>query len=111
MVLKKLDLRYTLIGAGSLKVSIFKTMEQSIIIGVLEIVAFFSIVLGLLLLAYEDGVPFGLIKRIRCKFGWHKRYKKKAPRYYCGFCKEPKKHPELKVIDGGNKMGHSGFKF
>ena len=60
-----------------------------------------SMILGLpmavLLFAYEDGISFGLFKRLRCKMGWHRMNKNK---YYCAFCKKPRKFPDLKVIEG-----------
>lgn len=75
----------------------------------------FGVVFGLMLLAFEDGIPFGLVKKIRCRFGWHQMRNKigrlKVHRYYCKNCKKPRKHPSLKVIDGGRKISKDTFKF
>ncbi len=67
------------------------------------------------MIAYEDNVPFGLFKRLRCITGYHKVRikfgKLKIHKYYCQYCKEPRRHPALKVIDGGNKMGNNKYTF
>lgn len=61
-----------------------------------------GIVLGIMLMCYEDGVKFGLAKRIKCKFGKHtfRGYRNKHL-YYCERCKTPRIHPSLKAIQGG----------
>lgn len=78
----------------------------------------FGIVLGVMLLAFEDGISMGLLKRILCRVGWHKIHNKigqlKIHKYYCQRCKTPRKHPQLTAIDGGNKAiraSSSSFKF
>jgi hypothetical protein len=66
----------------------------------------FGIVGGIMLVAYEDGVAFGLYRRIKCKFGNHTHKvgrKGHINLYYCARCKKPRNHPSLKVIDGGRK--------
>jgi len=77
--------------------------------------ALLSIIGGMILIAYEDGVPQGRLKKILCRFGRHKMYvgfgKVKVAKYYCQNCKVPREHPVLKVIDGGNKMGNNKFYF
>jgi hypothetical protein len=74
----------------------------------------FGLVFGLILVAYEDGLPFGLYQRIRCKVGKCKFYikvgKTKINKYYCLFCKKPRKFPVLKVIDGERKIGDNKFR-
>jgi hypothetical protein len=75
----------------------------------------FGIVFGMILIAYEDGVPLGRLKKILCRLNFHKFHfktgKVKSHKYYCTFCKKPRKHPDLKVIDGGNKMGNNKYNF
>lgn len=75
----------------------------------------FAMVIGLFLIAYEDGIPFSLFKKLRCKLGLHKIRNKigqlKINVYYCRFCKKPRKHPELKVLDGGKKVFDTKFRF
>jgi hypothetical protein len=66
---------------------------------------------GMILIAYEDGVPQGRLKKILCRMGRHKTYIGKVAKYYCQHCKKPREHPALKVIDGGNKMGNNKFYF
>lgn len=71
----------------------------------------YSIFLGLILfsalLFYEDGKSFGLFRRICCKLNYHKTHNKvgktKIHKYYCQNCKIPRKHPELRMIQGGNR--------
>ena len=67
----------------------------------------FGIILGVMLTAYDDGEQFALYKKIRCKIGWHKIRTKlgqaRVNSYYCQFCKKPRKHPTLKMVEGGKK--------
>jgi hypothetical protein len=81
----------------------------------LGIAALVGIILGMILIAYEDGVQFARWKKLRCKLGWHSIHTKigrlKVHKYYCNFCRKPRKHPELKVVDGGNKLGNNQYKF
>lgn len=74
----------------------------------------FGSVFGLMLIAYEDHLPFALYRRLRCKFGRHQYYRKvwvtKINVYYCKFCKKPRKHPPLKIVDGGKKIGNNKFR-
>jgi hypothetical protein len=70
-----------------------------------------GIVLGMMLIAFDDGIPFGLINKTKCKLGWHKNKINKIPKYYCQHCRKPRKYPNLKVIHGGNKMYNNPFKF
>jgi hypothetical protein len=69
----------------------------------------------LMLMAYDDGKPFALFRRIKCKMGKHTTKVgfgfSKINKYYCQHCREPRKHPVLKVIEGGNKIGRNDFKF
>lgn len=75
----------------------------------------FGFILTIMLLAYDGGVPYAVLKKLRCKFGWHKIHDKiskvKVHKYYCKFCKKPRKHPELKAIDGGKKIIDTKFRF
>lgn len=72
-----------------------------------------TIVVCLMLIAYEDGIPFSLLNKLKCKLGYHNVYNRfrKINIYYCKFCKKPRKHPELKVLDGGRKIGDNKFRF
>lgn len=82
---------------------------------VLGLVFLFGIVLFFMLMASEDGISFALAKRLLCKMGLHKiRVRIGALRinkYYCQYCKRPRKHPRLKAIDGGSKISSSDYKF
>lgn len=75
----------------------------------LTLIALFGIVVFIMLLAFEDGVSFGLFKRLKCKFGRHTMTKGggKTPAYRCKYCNTARKH--LRVIDGGNKLGKFDF--
>ena len=81
---------------------------------ILGFVFIFGVVSGLMLIAYDDGVPFAIIKRLKCRAGYHqmgdKVFGTKVRRYYCRHCKVPRKHPVLKLIDGGNKMKDNEFR-
>jgi hypothetical protein len=76
---------------------------------------FFGIVIGMILISYEDGIPMARWKKLRCKLNWHERHlkvgKTKVQKYYCSFCKKPRKHPPMKIVDGGNKMGNNKYNF
>lgn len=66
--------------------------------------ALVGVVFGLILIAYDDGVQFGLYKKIRCKMGKHTHkagFFKHVNIYYCKICKAPRKHPQLRAIQGG----------
>lgn len=73
-----------------------------------------AIILFIFLMIYEDGVPMNRWKKLRCWIGWHKNAiklgKLKVHKYYCQFCKRPRKHPQMKLIDGGNKFKHNNYK-
>lgn len=75
----------------------------------------FGIVGGMILIAYEDSVPQGRLKKILCRIGLHKMHEKigkmKIAKYYCKRCKKPRAHPALKVIDGGNKIRNNNYRF
>jgi len=71
------------------------------------LVAIFGIVFGLMIVAYDDESVVHFYKKLRCGLGLHKR----RARYYCQLCKKPRRHPPLKIIDGGNKMKSNTFKF
>lgn len=66
----------------------------------------FGLILGLMLIVYENGVQFGLYRKLKCKLGKHTHkvgYKGHINRYFCKFCKAPRSNPSLKAIDGGKK--------
>lgn len=70
---------------------------------------------GMILIAYEDGVPQGRLKKILCRLERHKWSVKvgkvKTAKYFCQHCKKRRSHPVLKVVDGGNKMGNNKYNF
>lgn len=80
---------------------------------ILGLAAIFGILIGMMLIAYEDGVHCSRWKKIRCKMGWHKirfkLYGMRINKYYCEYCKVPRKHPVLRVIEGGRKFGNNKF--
>lgn len=81
---------------------------------IVVMVLLFGLVFGIMLVAYEDGVPFGLLKKIKCKMGKHafrSGYVRRMNRYFCKDCKSPRKHPALKAIDGGKRDFDNSFKF
>jgi len=61
----------------------------------------FGIVLAIMLLCYDDGVPFGLYRGINCKVGRHMFKEGKRKKYHCAICGAKRSHPHLSVIDGG----------
>ena len=71
---------------------------------IIGLIILFGLVFGLILIAYEDGLPFGLFYKIRCKIGKCRYYivvgKTKINKYYCIICRKPRKFPDLKVVDG-----------
>lgn len=74
------------------------------------VVFLFGLVMGMFLIAYEDNVPCALFHKLGCIFGWHGIKHNKRRKYYCKYCKKPRKHPKLKVVDGGTKIGDNPFK-
>lgn len=85
------------------------THEMSSIYAILFLL---GIILGLMLIAYEDGVKYSLAKRIQCKLGKHTFYGYyKKPLYYCQKCKTPRKHPSMKALKGGKKDIDNFYKF
>lgn len=75
------------------------------------VVGLFGLVLGMILIAWEDGVRAGQWKKLRCKLGWHKTKVYKVNKYFCQYCRKPRKKPPLKVVDGGKKFGNNKFTF
>jgi hypothetical protein len=90
-------------------------MADDSLVQFIKILVLGTILLTFLLIAFEDGVQFGLLKRLLCKMGVHRLKTKigrlKINRYYCQNCKTPRKHPQLKIVEGGNKMGTNDHKF
>lgn len=82
---------------------------------VLGLVFLFGLILGLMLMVSEDGVSFVFAKKLMCRLGLHKIKVRigrlRINKYYCQYCKRPRKHPDLKIVDGGNKVSSSDFKF
>lgn len=74
-----------------------------------------AFVLFFILIAFEDGVAFGLIRKMFCRLNRHKFHKKinrvKVKKYYCQYCKKEIDHPKLKMISGGNLIKENKFKF
>lgn len=101
-----MDLTFIVHGVRS-GVQILKHLLGAVLVG--------GIVFGLILIAYEDGLPVLFFKRLKCRFGYHSVYvrfgKTKINKYYCIVCKKPRTHPGLKIVDGGNKMGNNRFEF
>ena len=104
MVPKRLDLISIVPGALN--------MDHRLALCLLFVVSFS---LALMFISFTDGDPLYLYKKIRCRFGMHKVHrkvgKKKTNKYYCKFCKNPRKHPKLKLLDGGRKLGNNKFRF
>lgn len=65
-----------------------------------------------MLMAYEGGVPFSLWNKLNCKFGKHKFKTRfgKVNLYFCRTCKKRRKHPELELIVGGEKIKYTHYK-
>lgn len=83
---------------------------------ILSLALLFAIVFGLLLIAYEDGVPFGLYRKFNCKMGRHAYYVKfgrhRVAKYFCKYCKCKRNHPKLELLEGGaNKLSDIKFRF
>jgi hypothetical protein len=85
-------------------------MEQDTITTYLALSAILGMILIPLIFAYDDGIRFALPKRLFCKLGFHKMKKRRVHKYYCQYCKKPRKHPELKMLDGGNKIRDNQYK-
>lgn len=89
-------------------------MEEGIITPLLKSVMLFGLLMGILLVMYEDGVGMSLYKKLRCKLGKHKIKVKHGKltinKYFCQYCKTPRKHPNLTAIDGGKKRLGGNFK-
>lgn len=88
-------------------------MEHDSVSKLMGLILLFGTVMGIMLIAYDEGVPFGLFKKIKCRIGKHTYkvgFRKRRHKYFCKHCKKPRKHPALKAIDGG-KIELSNFKF
>jgi hypothetical protein len=77
----------------------------------LGVAAILAIIILPLILIYDNGVRFAIPKMLFCKMGFHKMKSRKISKYYCQYCKRPRKHPDLKMIDGGKKIGNNKFRF
>ena len=71
---------------------------------------YFIIVLYALLacvILYQVEMKWRIIASLKCKLGIHKRTVKVLKivvhKYYCIYCKEPKKGSKLTIIEGGRK--------
>jgi hypothetical protein len=71
----------------------------------------FGFVIGLIMIAYEDGIPFGLSRKMLCRLNRHKMVAFGIKKYYCEFCKKPRTNPSLTVIDGDNKRSDNKYRF
>lgn len=81
--------------------------------GVVFLAAMVGILFGIILACYEDGKPFGMYRRLRCKYGKHRMAVKvgklRISKYFCQDCKIPRKHPNLMVIKGGTRLSDTKF--
>jgi len=88
-------------------------MEPDQIRTLLGVTVLFGLILGLMLIAYEDNIPKANWKKLRCLLGWHQLTKKigriKIALYYCQNCKKARKFPDMKLIDGGRKLRNNRF--
>lgn len=75
---------------------------------IIGLILIFAIVVGLIMVAYDDNIAFAIPKKLLCKMGRHKIRVKfgkiKINKWRCQYCKEARKHPELKVVNGGLKF-------
>lgn len=84
---------------------------------ILTIILLGGFVFGILLIAYDDGIPFGMYRKLMCKMNKH-RYqvrfgfrRVKVNKYYCATCKKARSHPKLEIIEGGaKKIGDISYK-
>lgn len=83
----------------------------------MQVVGFTLILLlGIMVvLIFDGGAEVSVFRKIQCWLGKHNVYRKRGKvtinKYYCKYCKKPRKHPQLKILDGGNKMGQNRTKF
>ena len=90
-------------------------MDKNSLVSIIAFSVFFGFIFSLILIAYSDNYFIKLFQKYRCRIGKHKNQYKIGKyvrnKYYCEHCKEPRKHPELKLIDGGKKIGNNKFRF
>jgi hypothetical protein len=81
---------------------------------IILVAVLFGFIFGLMLMAFDDSKPFALYRRFKCKSGKHTfivGHYTKVNKYFCLHCKSPRKHPQLRVLDGGKKDLDIKFKF
>lgn len=66
--------------------------------------------------AYDVFKLYKYVHKVLCKFGIHKMTRKiggviKVRTYYCVYCKKPRNHPKLKVVEGDSKLWKNKYKF
>jgi len=73
----------------------------------------FGAIWGLIAITVADWSDIKFYQKMKCKWGKHAftsgLFIKKS-RYYCQVCRVPRKHPDLKPIEGG-KVRFGNFKF
>lgn len=88
-------------------------MTGTNVAGITSICIFIGILIGVLLIIFEDARPSHILQKMRCKRGKHvlkTGFYKNINRYFCTYCKAPRQHPSLKIIDGGKKDIDISFK-
>ena len=82
-------------------------MKKDYITTILGAAFIVGILFAFILIVIEDGTVVTFLKKLGCRYGRHTSQVKigstKINKYYCEYCKAPRKHPDLKVLDGGNK--------
>jgi len=67
--------------------------------------AILTLIIGLIF--YQIDTRWNPFGKLKCKIGIHrrvcKRLNKRVKTYHCVVCSKTKKHPDLKVVDGGKK--------
>jgi len=82
-----------------------------------EIIYFLgAIYLGMFgLLLYLVELKWGMVARLKCHFGYHKRtirtIYRVVKRYRCVHCSKPQENMHLKIVEGGRKYIDTSFKF
>jgi hypothetical protein len=80
-------------------------MQNNPPIGIVIALVFpLGFIFALLLIAYDEGRLTRWFFLFKCKSGRHKftrGFLGKTKTYYCERCRKPRRHPMLKVVDGG----------
>ena len=80
-------------------------MKHEDSVAFLSLIFPFAIIIFIMLVAYEGGMPFSLWNKLNCRLGKHKFQTQfgKVNLYFCRTCKKRRQFPVLELVVGAKE--------